>query len=309
MKTGKRGNTSSGQKKKKRRVERKSTRTAKANVKALLSKPVANKLPEKHLKPCIETMRQGPPTEALSEYELKRQLATEHDARMRELEAQQIATWSEQAEIATLVRQNREWELIEIEVENAKKKKVRRLCTSFNDWVCNACPKSRAHIYAAMGLLASLEDDIPKEDLREIPQTTAKVMKALPSKDRKDPAILKKAKTMQPREFVGEMQRERPDLHIEAHVPRKFHFEASQEGVIDAAIAMADILEAGHWLDQPLLPPEVCLEKICSSWMLDHQAQCEAILNGEDYERLHSTITEALPERGARPVDVEEGTT
>jgi hypothetical protein len=206
------------------------------------------------------------PADNLSEYELKVQLAMEHDARMKELEERSVAAWSEMAEIAQLVHDNREWEVLG--------------CTSFNDWLETSAPRSRALIYDHMKLLKCLNSDIPQTELRQMRPETAKVLRYLPSKMRKDPKVLEKAKTLPAKEFTRQIQTEAPELHIERRLGTKYNFEASQKRTIEAAIQMANILEAGQPLDEPMISDEVALEKICASYLLANKETYDHIIDG-----------------------------
>lgn len=198
-----------------------------------------------------------------------KELAKEHDSRMRELERQHTATWSEMADIAMLVRDNREWEPLGFH--------------SFNDWLKSAAPHSRAAIYAGMGLVSAL-GDVSKADLAQIPQSTAKVLKALPKSMRRKASVIQKAKDLSPRKFVSEIQQSAPELHIEKIHKRAFAFEDSQEKVIDAGIEMANMLEVGYLSDERPLSDEAALERIVAEWMQTQQLLYDAIQNGEVIE-------------------------
>lgn len=195
--------------------------------------------------------------------------ASHHDRRMRELEKQQVSTWSEMAQIAIAVRDGREWETLGFE--------------SFNQWLKDAAPQSRAAIYAGIGLISAL-DDVAQADLKEIPQSTAKVLKSLPRSMRRKPEVIEKAKRLPPRQFVQEIQEQAPELHIERVCKRSFTFESSQEKVIDAGIEMANLLEVGYISDDKPLTDEQALEKIVAEWMQTQQIIWDQIRNGEVVE-------------------------
>jgi adenylosuccinate lyase len=131
--------------------------------------------------------------------------------------------------------------------------------SSFDSWLENACPKSRSVVYAAMGALAELKDILP-EDLKEIPHSTAHVLKKLPRVMRANPEIIRDAKRLTTKEFSRKVKREAPNLHLEDLVTRQFHFSETQEQVIDQAIAVVrkeyeDISE------------EMALELICVEFL------------------------------------------
>jgi hypothetical protein len=205
------------------------------------------------------------PTGSLTVEEKRIQLAKDHDHRMRELEANHIATWSEMASIAIAVRDGREWELLKF--------------GSFNQWLHDAAPQSRSHIYAGIGLLEELRQDVSKQDLKRIPQTTAKVMVLMSKRQRQSKRVLEKAKTLAPREFIADVRDSMPELHLEKFTARRFNFSKSQDKIIEAALAMANVLEVGNILaaEHREMSDEQAMEKICSDYMLSHQGEYEAI--------------------------------
>lgn len=188
-------------------------------------------------------------------------LAQTRDGRVRELERQYIATWSELAELCRLIEEQQDWRALGFE--------------SYGKWLINACPHSRSAVYAARGLLEELKE-LQTADLREIPLGSAKTLAKIPASKRTD-VIIAKAKSSKPAEFVTHVQEKHPELHIETEVPRKYKFDASQAKVIDAAITMANILEAEAMVEGPMMADEVALEKICADFMRRHQAEYEAI--------------------------------
>jgi hypothetical protein len=193
-----------------------------------------------------------------SELELKTNLAHAHDERMRELEKQNISNWCEMAELAIIVRDNQEWELL-----NYK---------SWSDWLENAAPQSRSSVYGNIRLLGELELDISRDDLKQIPHATAKVLPMLDTKERRNPATVHKAKNLQPKKFVQDVQERRPDLHIEKLAPRKYSFTASQAKIIDGGVEMYRAIEG-----KPDATDEEALEGAIADYILQHRQYYEGI--------------------------------
>jgi hypothetical protein len=178
-----------------------------------------------------------------------------HDARMRELEANNIASWVEQAEIAILVRDNREWEVLGFK--------------GFDAWLEDCVPQSRAQVYGYMKLYTDLRPTLDVQDLKAMKPGSAKIVRKLPAKMQKQMA--EKAKAMPPQKLVEEIQRTNPELHLERLVATKYHFEVSQQKVVNAAIDLACMVEGEE------LSAEVALEKICASYLLLHQQEFEEL--------------------------------
>lgn len=192
-------------------------------------------------------------------------LAKFRDNRVRELERQQISTWSEMAELCTLVEQQGDWKILGFD--------------SYGQWLVDAAPQSRSTIYAARGILSELKE-IPQEELRQIPPGNAKVLAKVP-KAKRTKSMLQKAKEQRPAAFTAHVQEKHPELHIETLVPRKYKFEASQSTIIDAAMLMANIIETGEVIEEIQMAPEALLEKICVDYMGTNRALYEKIKGGE----------------------------
>lgn len=202
-------------------------------------------------------------------------LAALHDARVRELEKQHVACWSEMAELSLVIRDNQEWEMLVREKPVICETCGAVACTefhSFNAWLLDAAPHSRSAMYMAMGLREELQD-VPKEDLREIPLGSAKVLAKMPKKMREQPATIKAAKK-QPREFVKHVQETAPELHIETSSPRAFALTASQERIVEGALQLVRLL-------MDLQTDEQCLEALCADFLAEHKDTYEKMKSGE----------------------------
>jgi hypothetical protein len=172
--------------------------------------------------------------------------ARTHDLKARELDRVLASTWVTLGMICLAVRDNKEFQLLGFR--------------SFDAWLEDACPRSRSVVYAALGALAELKD-IPAEDLKEIPHSTAHVLKKLPRVMRADPEIIQDAKRLTTKEFSRKVKRQAPDLHLEDFVTRQFHFSETQEQVIDQAIVVVR-KEYGEDISE-----EMALELVCVEWL------------------------------------------
>lgn len=176
------------------------------------------------------------------------ELAVQHDKRVRQIEKQVTAAWSELAEIATQVQDNEEWRALGFH--------------SFGAWLCDAAPRSRSLIYSAMGLLKELAD-IPRDDLREIPVGNAHILKKLPKSSRASRDVLEDAKALTPREMLAMVAESHPTLILEKLAVQRFQFSVSQWLAIEAAI---DEIMAQY--DGQITTREEAIEGICAEWRL-----------------------------------------
>lgn len=192
---------------------------------------------------------QGTGDSAGFEMSKKRQLeaAQGRDRRVREIERQMAASWSELAEIAIQIRDREEWRLLNF--------------GSFNHWLADAAPRSRAMIYSAIGLLEELKD-VPIADLREIGIGNAHILKKLPRTSRTRSDVLEAAKTLPPRSMLATVIETYPNHHLEEIATQKFKFTVSQWVAIEEAIE-----ECMSQYDGEITTREEALEAICAEWM------------------------------------------
>jgi hypothetical protein len=189
-----------------------------------------------------------------AEIEVSLALAQEHDARARELDSLLACTWSEIGLLAMTVDRRREWELLKFR--------------SFEAWLCDAFAKSRSYVFGALQAVKGLPE-LSAETLRDIPLSTAHVLRKLPKKMRADPEIIANAKTMTPKNFIAHIKTEAPNLHIDFVVGRKYRFTETQSTSIDAAIEMVQLLQGEQ------MSPEECLESVCIEYLVDHRIEYE----------------------------------
>lgn len=176
-----------------------------------------------------------------------RSLAQAHDSRVREIERQITGAWSELAELAIQVRNGQEWAVLGFR--------------SFNAWLVDAAPRSRAMIYSAIGLLEELKD-VPIEDLRQIGIGNAHILKKLPHTSRTSRGVLEAAKALPPRQMLATVIETHPAEHLEQVCTQRFKFTVSQWQVIEAAID-----EMMSQYDGAITTREEALEAIAADWM------------------------------------------
>ena len=181
-------------------------------------------------------------------------LATERDYQVRQLERQHVACWSQMAELCRVIEEQEDWRILGY--------------SSFNTWLLSAAPQSRSAMYAARGLLKELEG-LETSDLREIPLGSAKVLASVPKRSRTQKLI--EAAKRPPSEFKANVQDKFPELHIESSSKRSFEFSRSQEKIINGAIEMANIVEAGEWTEDEM-PEAEALSLICKEYIEHNRA-------------------------------------
>lgn len=172
------------------------------------------------------------------------------DARAREIEAITKSTWLELADLVIVIRDNELWK------EGGYH--------SFHAWLVSACPTARSTAYAAIANLEELQD-IPREDLKQIPPGNAGILAGVPKKHRNG-KILKAAKSQTPREFTATVIREAPESHIEQKICHKFRMTSSQSKILQAALDIWCALN-----NDPDAPPETSLEGILADFVLRYQ--------------------------------------
>ena len=173
-------------------------------------------------------------------------LARSHDQRVREIERSLVASWSELAEIAIQVRDAEEWKLLNFH--------------SFNAWLADAAPRSRAMIYSAIGLLEELKPDVPIAELRQIGIGNAHILKKLDKRARTSRKVLEAAKTLPPRKMLLEVIQTHPERHLEQDVTPRLKFSASQWLAIEEAIEHA---KEAYGVETE----EEAIEAICAEYM------------------------------------------
>ena len=123
---------------------------------------------------------------------------------------------------------------------------------SFTAWILDAAPYSYSYCHEAKRVLGELAD-VPKHDLLEMSRGNLYELRKLSTAVRKDPAVIRAAKTLNPTAFTEFMEHEHTDQHIEG--VRRMTFVLPQsaysvvEGVIEAAIASGQCGSKEDWLE------------------------------------------------------------
>ena len=172
-------------------------------------------------------------------------IARAHDARMKEIERNLSAAWSEMAEIAVQVRDNEEYLLLGF--------------SSFGSWLLDAVPRSRSTVYAAIGLLEELKD-VPMEDLRLMSVGCAHVLKKLDKASRTRQDVLEAAKSQPPSDFAATVSETVPTSLVEPYVNPRFRFTLSQWQSIQEGIQ--SMMEQ----DPDIKSREEAIEYIVEEW-------------------------------------------
>lgn len=198
--------------------------------------------------------------------ELRLVQAKERDTRVRELERQHVATWSEMATLCIQVEDFQDWRLLGFE--------------SFGTWLRDAAPQSRSAMYAAMGILKALEG-VEAKDLRQIPLSSAKVLASLPKRARTK-SLIAKAKLEQPKQFRETVIEAHPDLHIESVQNWTFKFSKSQRKKVRMVLDMVKMIDAEELLDDDDLEDYEMSDEDAMEYALEAAAQCMKA----DYEKI-----------------------
>lgn len=175
--------------------------------------------------------------------------AKAHDQRVRDLDQFVRGVWAELGYLCLLVRNGEEWRVLGHH--------------SFDAWLLEAAPCSRASAYGGMKAFEELADDFTPAEMVEVPHGNAHVLKLLPKAVRRDPAVRKAAREQRPKQFLAQMQKEHPELHLETKMPKKFIFTSDQWGVIEKALD-----EYRDESGSPEMSDADAMEGICADWML-----------------------------------------
>jgi hypothetical protein len=117
--------------------------------------------------------------------------------------------------------------------------KEREGCTSFTRWIKMAAPYSYSHVNQALKDIEALKD-IPDEHLKEIPPANLFELKKVSTAVRAEPEVIEAAKTLQPDDFIGKVNHDHPEQHLERSKTMKFNPSESDRATIEEALAMAE---------------------------------------------------------------------
>ena len=156
------------------------------------------------------------------------------DLRMRELESFNKRSFIETGLICSTVQEKGLYtELCD--------KATGEVFTSMNEWLGNAAPMSRSSCFHAMKCIKELKD-VSISDLSEMSRSNVSTMLFLSTEVRKNPEVIKAAKTESDKGFRKEVQRLHPDQHLEGFDRKVFNFEDSQKRVIEDVIEMVKFI-------------------------------------------------------------------
>jgi hypothetical protein len=147
--------------------------------------------------------------------------AVARDSFVREFD-RQFRTWSDIAKVAFEGKRDEDWKILGH--------------SSWRSWILASAPASHSYIYLTVGLYEGLSPDFSDEELTKVPLGTARVIEGkLKSPDvRRDPRVRELA-TKKPSEFVTEVNKIRPEQHLEDVVEKTLKFSASQWLVLEGA--------------------------------------------------------------------------
>jgi tryptophanyl-tRNA synthetase len=146
-----------------------------------------------------------------------------------------------------------------------------------NDWLSKAAPMSRSSCFHSMRCLKELKD-ISLNDLSEMSRSNVSTMLFLSTDVRRNPEVIKAAKTESDKGFRKEVQRLHPDQHIESFDKMFFSFEQSQRKIVDEVIEMVQFL---YGVESKEAAIEVALSFFASSI---NELKSEAWTNRELFE-------------------------
>jgi hypothetical protein len=168
--------------------------------------------------------------------------ASKLDTLMRQLEQQYKRSYVMRGVCGLEVKQRQLWKVLQF--------------SSFEQWLQNACPQSRADVYAAMRTVEELTE-IPRQELEEIPRMNLKVLQSLSTAVRRDPEVLKAAKVCSEREFVAKVKQSHPEQHVQSE--RKLTFTLPSDA--------ADMVE--RELEKTMAEEECSRDQALEAWAAD----------------------------------------
>lgn len=136
-------------------------------------------------------------------------------------------------------------------------------CRSFSRYLKIACPYACSTVYAALRDVESLQD-VPADELAQIPQSNIATMKQLSTQVRAQPAILKAAQTQRTEAFVETVRRAHPDQHLSRRSAFRFNPTEEQRAEIEEAVDLA--IQRGD---------ATCKEEAIFMWAIGYKQECE----------------------------------
>lgn len=180
--------------------------------------------------------------------EEKAKKAVEDDKRFRSLED---ATRRSFVEMMFILRDFKAYGL-HVFLLNKQGKKF----SSFDSWLKEAAPLSRASGYSALKAAEKLLPLIPKKDLEQMPRYSVELLAKIP-KLKLEPSIIKAAQTQTKKDLTKTIQKHAPEAHVETK--KTIQIDASSAPIILDAFNAAMVLGP--------VPENEALEYICASWL------------------------------------------
>lgn len=156
----------------------------------------------------------------------------------------QLRDWPHLAQVCLRVSEQGEWEILGFH--------------SYDAWLMDAAPFSRSMAYWAVATFKELSGDFTPDELREMPSSTARVMKQLSTSARRNPVIREAAKKKR-RDFVKVVKQIEPHQHVEDITCRTITLTDSQDEVVEKTFAAIREKE-------PELTDGAILELLCAGW-------------------------------------------
>lgn len=111
-------------------------------------------------------------------------------------------------------------------------------CRSFARWVRICCPFAYSTVYSALRDVADLQD-VPAEELAQIPQSNFRTLKQLSTAVRRDPKVLAIAKEQRTDALVAYVKEKHPEQHLEHDQIFKVPLNETQMADVEQAIEKA----------------------------------------------------------------------
>jgi len=216
--------------------------------------------------------------------EVKREFAIAEDKRFRSLESSYRHT---QVEMMVILREFQAADLWQY-VDNAKGKKF----TSFDKWLREAAPVSRASAYASLKAGEKLLPYIPKEELEGMSVRNINILSKVPRvKFEKVDSPIRKAAQGSEKDLRDAVSKHAPEAHVEHN--QKFTVEGT------AAPIIRDALEAVKLLCEVFEDGEA-LEILASDWLqsTSQDERFAGMTNMGAFEALKKQLESEVDEQG-----------
>lgn len=165
-------------------------------------------------------MKKAASPEVLADAE--KQMATTQDQEIRSLWMSSARSWTKLAILFRDFQEHERWRPLGYK--------------SIRHWL-KSIGISHGKFYGAMKVAQSLKD-VPAEELAQVPQSNAYLLKQLPESKRRDPEVIHQAQTLPEQQFAKVVETLAPDSQPEVVARRTLVFPVSLWGQIDEALTM-----------------------------------------------------------------------